>query len=237
MDAGSKRATFALLRQLARAIERLFRPHCEVVIHDFADLEHSIVHLEGAVSDRAVGGAATNLLLQRVAAGATAGDLHNYRTQLADGRVMRSSTVFLRDAAGTAYGALCINYDITALAGAQRVLADMIRIDTQDNVSEILSDDIDQTIGGMIAETIGEMGGPGSVLSREHRIALIARLDQKGVFRVRKAVAILARQFGSSRATIYNYLRASRGEEMPPRRKKKADAQRPSGKEARLGAV
>jgi len=236
MDAGSRRATFALLRQLARAIERLFRPHCEVVIHDFADLEHSIVHLEGAVSDRSVGGAATNLLLQRVQAGDTATDLHNYRTALRDGRVMRSSTVFLRDDRGEAYGALCINYDITALAGAQRVLADMIRIDVQQDVSEILSDDIDQTIGGMIAETIGEMGGPGAVLSRDQRMALIARLDEKGVFGVKRAASILARQFGTSRATIYNHLRESRGAVAPPRKKKRSSKRVP-GKEARLGAV
>jgi predicted transcriptional regulator YheO len=48
-------------------------------------------------------------------------------------------------------------------------------------------------------------------LSREDKITLIAKLDDKGVFQVKRAASILASQFGFSKATIYNYLREARG--------------------------
>ena len=207
---GITSANYDLLKQIAVALERLFSPNCEVVIHDFSDLEHSIVDLRGSLSDRSVGGAATDLLLQKVRAGDTAGDLHRYQTRLANGRIMKSSTIFLRDGKLRAYGAFCINYDISSFMAMQRVLADLTMAPVEDNVSETLSDDANQTIRGIIAETVAEMGVNGPVLSRDSKIGLIARLDEKGIFQVKRAVPILADEFGFSRATIYNYLREAR---------------------------
>lgn len=199
-----------MLRQLATAVERLFAPHCEVVIHDFSDLEHSIIHLEGSLSDRSIGGAATDLLLARVRAGQTHEDLHNYRTELSNNRLMKSSTIFLRDENQVAYGAFCINYDITALSRVQKTLADITATTVDGSFTETLSDDINQTIGQVIAATIAEIDGSGRMLSHEDKIELIARLDEKGVFQIKKAASIVADQFGISRATIYNYLRKAR---------------------------
>jgi len=202
------RVTF--LRQLADGLERLFAPHCEVVIHDFADLERSIVYVGGRLSGREVGGSATDLLLQKVRTGDTARDLHCYRTTLDNGRVLKSSTLFLRDQQGRATGALCINYDIGSMVAMQQFLAAMTSSGADESITETLTDDVTRTIGGIITETVGEMGLVYPVLSKEDKIGLIARLDLKGVFQVKRAVPILAREFGFSRATIYNYLRAAR---------------------------
>lgn len=209
---GGLQEQLPLLRQLAKAIEHLFAPNCEVVIHDFSDLEHSIVHLEGDLSDRSIGGAATDLLLARVRAGETSEDLHGYRTELPNHRVMKSSTIFLRDENGRALGAFCINYDISAFIRFQRVLSDFTQVDVSEHATETLSDDIYHTIRGMVTETIKEIGVNAPVVSREDKINLIARLDEKGAFQVKKAVSIVADEFGFSRATIYNYLREARVE-------------------------
>ncbi len=202
--------TLTLLRQIAEVVEKLFAPYCEVVIHDFSDLEHSIIHVEGNLSNRSVGGAATDLILTKVRAAEADADLYNYLTELPDGRMMKSSTTFLRDASGKPYGAFCINYDITGFLAFQRVVDQFVKIENHAAVSETLSDDIHQTIGSIITKTIAESGVNGSVLSREDKINLIARLEDKGVFQVKKAAPILADQFGFSRATIYNYLREAR---------------------------
>src|SRR5690349_10466974 len=113
--------TLQLLLQLAVALRRLFSPFCEVVIHDFADFEHSIVCIEGNVTNRNVGGAATDLLLAKASQGDTDEDLYNYLTSLPGGRLMKSCTVFLRDGGGAAYGAFCVNFDITAFVGMSKV--------------------------------------------------------------------------------------------------------------------
>ena len=67
-------------------IAKLFTPYCEVVIHDFSDLERSIIHIDGNISGRKVGGGATDLLLTQARNGDTVRDFHNYQTSLPNGR-------------------------------------------------------------------------------------------------------------------------------------------------------
>lgn len=210
MELEYRQRELSLLRQLAKSIERLFAPFCEVIIHDFTDMEHSIVHLEGALSGRSIGGAATDLLLERVRNGETQADLYNYKTKLSEDRQFKSSTIFLRNPEGRAYGAFCINYDATALVDFQRVLAEMTQIEVNDAVVETLSDDITATVSHAIAESVAELSINTLALTRDDKINLIARLDRKGVFSVKRAASMLAEQFGLSRATVYNYLREAR---------------------------
>jgi len=197
---------------MAVAVHKLFSPFCEVVIHDFTDFEHSIIHLEGNISNRAVGGAATDLLLTRAKSNDTDEDFYNYLTSLPNGRLMKSSTIFLRDETGRAYGAFCVNFDISAFAGFRGILGDFVATEDRNDVSEMLSDDIQTTIQAIIAETVYQMGDEGPIMTRDNKVDLIARLYDKGIFQVKKAVPILADQLGLSRATVYNYLREARGE-------------------------
>ncbi len=210
MNESGHEATFALLRQLAVALQRLFAPLCEVVIHDFADFEHSIVHIEGNVSSRQLGGAATDLLLERARAGDTDSDLYCYKTRLGGDRVMKSLTIFLRDDDGHAYGAFCVNYDITALSEIEKIVGAMTLNGVDDAVSEMLSDDINETIRGIISETLAEIEGEPCFLSRDGKIDFVSRLDSRGIFQVKKAAPIVAEQLGLSRATVYNYLKEAR---------------------------
>ena len=47
-------------------------------------------------------------------------------------------------------------------------------------------------------------------MSKEDKIDLIARLDEKGAFQVKRAVTLIAEELGLSRSTIYNYLAQAR---------------------------
>lgn len=205
-----KGETLQLLRQLAVALRRLFSPFCEVVIHDFADFEHSIVCIEGNVTGRRVGGAATDLLLAKASQGDTDEDLYNYLTSLPGGRLMKSCTVFLRDEDGAAYGAFCVNFDITAFVGMHKAMANFVATEERGDVVETFANDIEDTIHSIVADTLHETGQLLPLMGREEKIELIGRLAEKGVFQVKKSVPILADQLGLSRATVYNYLREAR---------------------------
>ena len=205
-----REATFALLKRISLGIAKLFAPHCEVVIHDFTDLERSIIHIEGNISGRKVGGGATDLLLTQARNGNTARDFHNYQTSLPNGRQMKSCTMFLRDEDGVAYGAFCINLDIGAFAGLHRMLGDFLALEAGSEVSETLSDDIQGTIHAILRETVHEIGAELPIMSKEDKIDLIARLDDKGTFQVKRAVPLIAEELGLSRSTIYNYLTEAR---------------------------
>lgn len=200
---------FDVLKQISAGIYELFGPQCEVVIYDFSDLERSIVHMEGNVSGRSLGGAATDLLLSQVRQGTTDQDVYNYQTQMPNGRLMKSCTMFLRDDLGQAYGAFCINFDITPFTAFQGFLGKFLATEDQ-GVSETLSDDFQSTIRAVLFETIMESGTEAPILTREEKIGLIARLDNKGIFQVKKSVPLIADELGLSRSTIYNYLTETR---------------------------
>lgn len=210
IDTSNKEATFALLKQMSVGIAKLFAPYCEVVLHDFSDLEHSIIHIEGNISGRKVGGAATDLLLTQARNGNTVQDFYNYQTFLPNGRNMKSCTMFLRSEDGSAYGALCINLDIGTFAGFHRFLGEFLALDASAEVSETLSDDIQRTIHTVLREVVSEMDAELPIMSKEDKIDLIARLDEKGAFQVKKAVTLIAEELGLSRSTIYNYLTEAR---------------------------
>lgn len=198
--------TMGVLRQIAAALERLFYPLCEIVIHDFTDLDHSIIYIAGNLTNRSIGGAATDLLLEKLQKGETGEDLYSYLTTLPGGKVMKSSTVFLRDENGRVIGAFCVNFDISAFAVFHKQLSEFMHTEETGEVSESLSDDLRVTIEALLAEALHEMGSR-PIMSREDKINLMGRLSEKGVFQVKKAVPIIADLLGLSRATVYNYLR------------------------------
>ena len=47
-------------------------------------------------------------------------------------------------------------------------------------------------------------------MSKEDKIDLVARLDEKGAFQVKRAVPLIEEELGLSRSTIYNYLTEAR---------------------------
>ena len=77
-------------------------------------------------------------------------------------------------------------------------------------VSETLSDDIQRTIHSILREAVNDMGAELPIMSKDDKIGLIARLDQKGAFQVKRAVPLIAEELGLSRSTIYNYLAEAR---------------------------
>lgn len=201
----SREVIFAKLKPLARVIREAIGQHCEVLIHDFSDLEHSIICIEGDVTGRRVGGPITDLGLAKVRAGETE-DLYNYTTYTEDGRTLRSCSAFLHDEDGEVFGALCINIDITQFLAFQHVLRDYCRRDDVNGVEESFSDDINEILNSMFEEAVFEIGRPPSHMSKQEKVQLVGDLDNKGAFQVKKAVPFVAGRLGVSRYTIYNYL-------------------------------
>ena len=203
--------TYETLKKVADALADLLSPFCEVAIHDFTDIEHSIIHISGNITGRSIGDAAADSLLAQIREDNDQVDqLTNCLTNLPDGRLMKSRTVFLRDRAGNVSGAFCVNLDIGDLVAIQNYIGALIAADNESDIAEMLSDDINETLQTMISETLSDLGNGAPIMTRNGKIELIRRLDQKGVFQVKKVVTMLANQLGISRATVYNYLREAR---------------------------
>ena len=79
--------------------------------------------------------------------------------------------------------------------------------DEHDEVKEMFSDNISETIQTILTDTLYEMGESVLDMSRDNKIEFIGRLNSRCVFQLKKAVPIVAEHLGLSRATVYNYLR------------------------------
>lgn len=104
----------AVFSRLVDPLGRSMPATSEVVLHDLSLLPNSIVAIHGNVTGRVVGDPATDLLLERIANRDNTDEHLNYETVLPDGRRLRSSTMIIRDVAGNAVAALCINTDTSA---------------------------------------------------------------------------------------------------------------------------
>ena len=106
------------LRHIARGIAAQFGPNCEVVVHDLSQHpDHTIVAIEnGHVSGRKVGDGASNVVLERMEhQDQEAQDHLSYLTRTPDGKVLKSSTIYIQNSRGKVTAILAINFDISAL--------------------------------------------------------------------------------------------------------------------------
>ena len=113
-------------KRLAHALALQFGSGCEVVVHDLetADPSHSIVAIEnGHVTGRRLGDGPSHVVLEALHAGDhKLEDRLSYLTKTADGKVLKSSTVFIRDESGRAVGIFALNFDITVLRAAGEII-------------------------------------------------------------------------------------------------------------------
>ncbi len=209
----SHQANLEDLKAIAHSIvQTLGERTCEVIIHDLADLEHSIVWIDGNVTARCIGGAMTDLGISKVRAGDFQ-DVLNYTTDIEDGRTLKSCSVFLRDGADVPWGAFCINVDVTPFMGLVNQLnAGILRV-SETNVVETFSDDVEVTVRNLLSEAAFEIGKPVAFLTRAERLRLIQVLERKGLFQIKRSIPLLAKYLHVSRYTIYIYLNELRSED------------------------
>ncbi|MFC9286052.1 transcriptional regulator [Streptomyces sp. NPDC057052] len=204
----------AVLRALVPVVDGVaatFGPVCEVVLHDYRCPENSVVAVAGEVTGRAVGGAMSEIGLRVLARGDDADDELNYVTRTAGGRTVKSSTMVLRDSAGTVFGALCVNVDVTEVGRAQALLAALAGAagPPADAPVTTFGDDIDSVVDTLL-DTHLPRDRTWAGLDRSRRLALFRALDERGVFAVRRAIEQVAARLGISRASAYSYLSQAR---------------------------
>ena len=119
-----------MLKQIAAALAAQFGPSCEVVIHDLAaqDPEQSIAHIEnGHVTGRRLGDGPSTVVMEQILHGDEDPQDHlAYLTRTPDGKILKSSTVYIRDGAGQVDAILSINYDISALLMVESALHGLV---------------------------------------------------------------------------------------------------------------
>ncbi|MFP7756306.1 transcriptional regulator [Thermodesulfobacteriota bacterium B35] len=201
---------FENLGKIADGVHALFGPHCEVVIHDLADLQKSLVYMRGNVTGRHVGAPATDLLVKLLQQGTEQGDhRHNYKTVTADGRCLKSSTTIIRDSRGKPVAAFCINLDTTQYFNAIQALLPFIhdletgKYPSKENFAQSAAD----TIRTLFVQAVEEIGKQPPAMSIEEKTRFIGIMKRQGVFEFKGAVEQVATLMDVTKCTVYNYLK------------------------------
>ncbi len=204
------KAIFDNFKRIAAVTVQTLGRNCEVAIHDFSHLPHSLVHIEGNVTRRKVGAPVTDLVL-RVLRQDKDGvkDMANYKTVTRDGRILKSSTTFIRSPAGKVIGAFCINYDVTEHLNAIAMLEDFVHTSDADE-DENFAASFSETIESLTAQAVRQAKKQPAMMTREEKVQLVQTLELQGAFLIRGAVAYVAQALGVSKFTIYNYLKEAR---------------------------
>jgi predicted transcriptional regulator YheO len=203
------------LLPIVRGLAEMFGPDCEVVLHDVRRLPHSIVAIEnGGVTGRTVGDVPTDRMLRSLRNLDETEDVRLYLTSQ-DGKILKSLAVTLRDEDGVPYGLLGLNHDVSEIVQAQRTLANFtsaggLGSGTTAEAGEIFAGDIRDVVAGMVTKILGEMGKTPAAMTREEKMEVVKRLEERGAFLVKRSAEQVAEALDLSRYTIFAYLKEIR---------------------------
>ena len=229
-------ARMQALLPIVQGLAEMFGSDCEVVLHDVGLLPHSIVAIEnGALTGRTVGDVPTDRMLRNLRNPDDTQDVRLYITSH-DGKILKSLAITLRDSDGEPYGLIGLNYDISEIVQAQRTLANITAVGHSGGggapeTDEIFAGDIRDVVSGMVTKILGEMGRTPGAMTREEKMEVVKRLEERGAFLVKRSAEQVAEALDLSRYTIFSYLKEiRRGDEdgKRPARATAEDGERPA---------
>ena len=212
-----------LLKQIAHGLAVQFGDSCEIVIHDLKaeQLEHSVVHIEnGHVTGRKLGDGPSRVVFDALSnPPAKIKDRLSYLTKTEDGRILKSSTMFIRGDAETEEYIFSLNYDITALLSIENAVHSLITTQKETQIRENgLSDDDSQPqpilhnvtdlLDSLIEQALNLVGKPVAAMNKDDKIKVVKYLNDAGAFLITKSGDRVASLLGISKFTLYNYMDA-----------------------------
>ena len=202
------------LRHIAKGIAAQFGPNCEVVVHDLSQHpDHTIVAIEnGHVSGRKIGDGASTVVLERMEhQDREARDHLSYLTRTPDGKVLKSSTIYIRNSRGKVTAILAINFDISALMMAAGAVRDFISVQEPQQAEPEKIVNINDVLDELIQQSVALVGKPAALMNKEDKIRALRFLNDNGAFLVTRSSEKIAKYFGISKYTLYSYLDKSTG--------------------------
>ena len=210
-------SSLEMLVSTAHGIARQFGKDCEVCIHDLSvkDLEHTIIFIiNGHVSGRKIGDGASKVVLETLEAiekGDISVDHLGYRTTTQDGRILKSSTVFLKDSTGKYRWVLGINYDVTALMNVDAALQSITTVESHDsNGDGQIPLNVNDLLDNLINQSVKRIGKPPALMNKEEKIQAIQFLRDAGAFLITKSGDKVSNFYGISKFTLYSYIDQSK---------------------------
>ena len=196
--------------------------NCEIALHDLTSKDQEIVAISNnPISGREVGAKLSNLSLHYLEEKQYLNHdyVMNYKTVGNDGKLMRAATYFIKEEGREMpVGMLCINVNISDLEYLTSTIKKILGIKEEkdiefkmDNPVEILSSPLDEMIDMYIKECLEKMGFPSYFLAErlnvDEKIKVVKYLQEKGTFKVKGAIVLVAEKLAVSEPTVSRYLK------------------------------
>ena len=196
--------------------------NCEIALHDLTSQEQEIVAIaNNQLSGREVGAKLSNLSIHYLETKQYVNNdfVMNYKTVGPDGKLIRAATYCIKeDGKEMPVGMLCINVNISDLEYLTATIKKILGVKEEkeiefkmDNPVEILSSPLDEMIDMYIKECLEKMGFPSYFLAErlnvDEKIKVVKYLQEKGTFKVKGAIVLVAEKLAVSEPTVYRYLK------------------------------
>ena len=217
--------TLKLLKQMAHGIAKQFGTSCEVVIHDLnKNLETSIVHIEnGQVTNRKSGDGPSGIVLETLHKNAAkVQDKLSYLTRTEDGRILKSSTLYIRDADEQISYIFSIipSQGIYLFSPHERrhTLGSLLHTEPETDTYTVSKPHSPQTITRNVEELLNDLmqqgvalvGKPVALMTKEDKIQVVRYLNDAGAFLITKSGDKVANLLNISKFTLYSYMDAGK---------------------------
>ena len=202
-------STLERLKVIAHGLAIQFGPSCEVLIHDLqGDLDTSLVYIEnGTITNRHVGDGPSHVVLDVLNYDDGSEGRFGYLTKTKDGRILKSSTMYIRDDNGNVAYLLGINQDITEFVMMHRSLESLIGIgQAETGTVEKITTSVSELLDDLLLEAERLVGKPGPLMNKVERLKAISYLNEKGAFLISKSSEKIAEYFNISKFTLYSAL-------------------------------
>ena len=136
-----------------------------------------------------------------------------YRHRTPDGKILKSSSLYIRNSRGAVTAIFSINYDITNIMMMHQELGEfMLTRDREQSEPEKIIN-VNNVLSELIEQSVSLVGKPVALMSKDDKVRAIRFLSDAGAFLVTKSGDKVAKYFGISKYTLYSYIDANKQQE------------------------
>ena len=166
-----KKSELDALRHIAKGVAAQFGSNCEVVVHEISEhsTQRSICAIEnGHISGRKLGDGPSQVVLEQLSkADGNPEDHLCYLTRTPDGKLLKSSSVYIHDDEGKVAAIFCINFDISTLVMAEQSLHLLTSAVTDKEPPARITHNVNDLLDDLIDQSDRLVGKPVSMMTKE----------------------------------------------------------------------
>lgn len=202
--------TLKFLIQLADGLAAEFGNSCEVAIHDLTkkDINNSLAYIvNGQITHRTMGDGPSAIVVEALSKeSAKLEDRLSYLTTTEDGRILKSSTIYIRGEKQQVQYIMAINYDITRLIGFENAIQDLIATPNVEKEPKKITNNVNDLLDDLIMHASEIINKPVALMNKNDKVEFVKYLNDAGAFLITKSGDKVSSYLGISKFTLYSYL-------------------------------